>query len=492
MRVAEAGQRRRTALSARSQRTTRRATVAVVAALALVTTLFTPRISADAAVRAAGAKTGVLAASSGNQYDWQDFVFPTVGPLDGAPDLMEPLSAATDLRTGSGTGCPPPSPFPARNAGDGSGTGYQVPFLIKISNGRMYVGYSSGANQLHQLPFQIAVIGITGWVRGWVSLPSMAITVPDNGLTLCDKAGLFNQAFRIAGSTSDANGNYPMFPPVPAPDSCTLSHVAPGPCGSAGLLIAAPLESAGPGVTRINGHLAFEGFINMDPVGTVSVAVAGVEPDGSLDIDTTVTVHAVGGVTQVGNPTPSWECQDTPTITMGTGPQPLLSSYAPIPNPYPAAYAAAYAAWIAAGKSGAPPSPPVYASPAGQGWNVAQMQPPFSPPRRNWLPTASLNSATTGGTGTAGSTQFQLPQFVGGPGLVCNSSGQIVQNQKIAPIDPRTGKPMWVYPANSRQISASNAGVAGPMAPGSGQASIQMQIADIGIRSGMPSGFGFS
>src|SRR5699024_11821739 len=59
---------------------------------------------------------------------------------------------------------------------------------LPISDGRSLAGYSPTAKQFDQLPFGTGVLGITGWVRGWVELPSLELDIPEDGVTLCDGA----------------------------------------------------------------------------------------------------------------------------------------------------------------------------------------------------------------------------------------------------------------------------------------------------------------
>src|SRR5699024_246458 len=113
------------------------------------------------------------AGDNDGHYDWDDFETPTFPDrLEDLPNYPPPLDDPEELRTGAGTGCEPPDPLPAHNAGDGSGHGYQVPFLIALTDGRMFAGHSIAAAEQDQLPFMTTAFGITGWVRGYVDLPA--------------------------------------------------------------------------------------------------------------------------------------------------------------------------------------------------------------------------------------------------------------------------------------------------------------------------------
>src|SRR5699024_10795888 len=106
------------------------------------------------------------------------------------PDVFGPTEVLTDpeqLRTG-GVNCSAPEMLPPNNAGDNSGQGYRVPFRMAITDGRSLAGYSPTAKQFDQLPFGSGVLGTTGWVRGWVELPSLELDIPEDGVTLCDGA----------------------------------------------------------------------------------------------------------------------------------------------------------------------------------------------------------------------------------------------------------------------------------------------------------------
>lgn len=427
----------------RLRHATRRTALACAAVAALSASVLTGAVLVGPATPAG--------ADPGNLYNWQDF---TVNQFYNPNGDTPPITGGDQLLTGSGTGCPPPDPLPAHNAGDGSGKGYQVPFVIGLTNGRTYIGHSINAEQHGQFPFITAIYGITGWVRGWVDLPSVKIEIPAGGLQLCNKQAVVVQL-------EQQNLTDPEHQPVDG-SACT-----PTPCGTFTSIADSPSPDS-----------FFQTLSDMSVVGTPTAQVSGVDSRGALEFNAGLSVHVSAGVS-IGGFATQFQCQATAQLDFGTGPEQLITRYATnsAQNPYP--------------------RDPAYW--ADQTWNVAAVTPPFAPPQKNYLPTRELNSATTGGSAVAGSVSFAIPQMGPGPGgEACEPARLAVLSLFMAPLDPRFGYPIWAIPEGDGSFNPAtmpsdySVPFGEAMEPGSGQSSVELHLDDLGIKSGLPAGYGFS
>ncbi len=142
------------------------------------------------------------------------FQLPSFPPGGQWSELFSGPGDADYLRSG-GVACEKPDPLPASNAG--SGHGYRVPFTMALTDGRAIAGYSSVALAADQFPFGGDAYGITGWVRGWVELPSLRVSIPEEGTTLCSPsgavwAGLPSSLTFVESVAFDGVGASPDFP----------------------------------------------------------------------------------------------------------------------------------------------------------------------------------------------------------------------------------------------------------------------------------------
>jgi len=361
------------------------------------------------------------------------------------------------LRTG-GVACARPAPLSANDAGDGSGQGYRVPFIMALTDGRALAEYSPLALKAGQYPFGTAAIGVTGWVRGWVELPSLRIVVPEDGTTMCSGAGAL-----WAGSGDPAKPG--MFDTLGACAGC--------------------------------GGGDNDAWSSVDPLGVPQASITGVTSSGALEFQAAMTVRihaATGGQSHSSD----LDCSAVVDLSLGTQPKPLVSKFPLIPDVLPADSSQ----W------------------ASQVSYKRYYQNPFdmrtTPPSRYYMPPRPLAGAIIGQSATVADVTATVPRLAPPPGStkLCgdgsgpegNTLGSFL-GRALSPLSDDNGSQQPAQPTNPPQcvpgsqcggvawftLIKDSAGLALPYTPsGSMQTSVDITIADIGMHAGVPAGFGFS
>lgn len=224
------------------------------------------------------------------------------------------VARLTALMTGPGMPACAPPPVPAPTFPPGST--YGVPFLAAITNGQVLAGYDAWtANHLvwkvqnttfNLYPWQSKISGITGWVTGLLQLPSLTAQIPPQDVVFCD-----NQ-----GGASCLSANWPV-------GQCIEIEAQYGP-SPASLTPPPAIGSYHPEGVRCSSYSTptFECFpyvVSLTPVGTTSLAVTGVQPDGALELS--VSTAAATTVSEFPPPpsTVSFTCQGAPVaVTLST------------------------------------------------------------------------------------------------------------------------------------------------------------------------------
>ncbi len=220
----------------------------------------------------------------------------------------------TALMTGPGMPACAPPPVPAPTYPPGSA--YGVPFLAAITNGQVLAGYDEwtanhlvwkvGNTTFDLYPWQSKIYDITGWVTGLLELPNLTAQVAPQDVVFCD-----NQ-----GGPSCLSANWPA-------GQCIEIQAQYGP-SPASLTPPPALGSYHPEGVSCSHYSTptFECFpyvVSLTPVGTTSLAVTGVQPDGALELS--VSTAAVTTVGEFPPPpsTVSFTCRDDPTaLTLST------------------------------------------------------------------------------------------------------------------------------------------------------------------------------
>ena len=356
------------------------------------------------------------------------------------PDVFGPTEVLTDpeqLRTG-GVNCSAPEMLPPNNAGDNSGQGYRVPFRMAITDGRSLAGYSPTAKQFDQLPFGSGVLGTTGWVRGWVELPSLELDIPEDGVTLCDGA----QAYWESLVTSGNSDNFDLPPGAywgmtTYPDGFTSASVH--------------TTQQGPAHAKITG---------LDSTG-------GVQFRTSMPLALRIQqAYRFGGT--------GFDCTVDIDMTLSTDPGPLVESFDPVPTPFP--------------------DPADWDSQEEYEKYYQPYYPVNTPaPRKYQMPSNSLDTASTGGDATAANVDISIPLAYDSPenpGHCTAPQGtQPTVSNILAPKGKDTGLSA-VTEAEPVQHGADGT-IGWPVQPGSVQTSVDISVDDIGIQQGLPEGFGF-
>jgi hypothetical protein len=338
------------------------------------------------------------------------------------------LKSPDEIRTG-GVNCAPPDVPAASNAGDGSGNGYRIPFRIAMTDGRVLGGYSQPADEAGKYPFKSGGFGLTGWVTGWVEIPSMRFVVPQDGVVLCPGGKGFWHF-----SSSEPNGD-------PPPYGMFLGMSAyPG----GGIDMEVSLESAGPAATTLTGVTA----------------------SGELQVKASLSVNATfSTITTSGERTNI--CTATTDISLSTDPTPPPSAFASVRS----------------NLSANPDHWAVY------DFYTAQYDFSARPPKRTEMPTRALSSAVEGGKGTIGSATLGWPAM-DGPEGVCNQPS--AYSTALAPIDPATGdQPPGVWVVFFYFTGLAGLIPAFDVPPGALQTSLDLSVDSVGLTRGVPAGFGF-
>ncbi|WP_436698462.1 hypothetical protein [Nocardioides sp. BYT-33-1] len=346
------------------------------------------------------------------------------------------------LRTG-GVNCARPEPLPAGNAGDGGGHGYRVPFLMSITDGRALAGYSAAAKAHGQFPFGTGAVGITGWVRGWMTLPSLEVVVPDDGVTLCGGTGAYWS--RIADLETPEAGTFVGLAACPAP--CWL-----------------------------------QALFDVAQDGPVRAAVTGVAADGSLEFEAAMAI-AIRIRTRYGSggDQATMDCTTRAELSLATAPAPLIQQFRPIPSPF-----TDRSQWTP------PANYDLYFKPE---YPIA-----VDPPERYYMPPRALDGAIVGGSATLADARVLIPAARNSP------AGSPLPRGLCASADPAAGGVSLVstlldvkdarghnaIPAQAYISEGAPQYVGWDVQPGAVQTSIDLTIADIGMPTGLPSGFGFS
>jgi len=360
----------------------------------------------------------------------------------GAPFTLPALTAQSvigspdELRTG-GVNCARPADLAASDAGDGSGNGYRVPFTMALTDGRTLAGYSEAAKAADQMPFGTGALGITGWVRGWVTLPSLEIDVPSDGVTVCPGAG----GYWSFANFDDTQSNTPI--------------------GSYYGLAACPTC-----FTSTNFAVTVDG--------PVQAALDGVASDGSLRLQATMPL-SVDIQTHYSNQpadSPNLDCVTEGTLTFSTDQRPLVTSFHPVPTPFtqqdftsagfPEAYVTQY---------------PVHAT----------------PPDHYYLPPRTLAGATPGATATLADATFELSTPHDDPAKPghCSTNGAVGTSFISNVLDPKDSQGNAPINYDNAYAFGAPSDVGWRMQAGSAQASVDATIASIGMQKGMPDGYGF-
>ncbi len=280
------------------------------------------------------------------------------------PDPYLPQSIA-DLKQSPEPTCAAPAlPAPTQA---GSPLGYTVPIRIKLTNGVVLAGYSKRAAFRDQpVPFTIVMSGLTGWVVGRVSLPSLQVHVDPGGVRLCDydratNVGPLTKAFQVYGYGAFATliayyqahgvaANTPRWVPLPG------TTIAPWP-GSLGLRLSG-LDNMG-----VKDAVAQQ----------IEVETSGVASDGSLELATQLVsgMKTDPAPQSNGQPNTAFTCDVNVGGTFGTAAKQTVDVVAP---------------------------------------TLANGYTPFVPARQEkvYLPTRTLTGAVEGGTATVGSNWFEV------------------------------------------------------------------------------------
>jgi len=195
-----------------------------------------------------------------------------------------------------------------------------VPFLAAITNGQILAGYDEwtanhpvwtvGSTTYDLYPWQAKVYDVTGWVTGLLQLPNLSADIPAQDVVFCDQGG----------------------------QECVSASPPAGECIHVNLS-GAPLPGQVPPPTITNdpprGHQCYQAHnfcipyvITVTPVGTSTLTVTGVEPDGALMLSVTTSAITALNITLPGT---SESCQDDPTtITLSTQEPAGLPPGAPI------------------------------------------------------------------------------------------------------------------------------------------------------------------
>jgi len=409
----------------------RRAALVTAGITALVCATLTPHATASGAAEASSAALAVSRDNTptgdpGTQFEIPDVFGPT-----------EVLTSAEQLRTG-GVNCSAPEMLPPNNAGDGSGQGYRVPFRMAITDGRSLAGYSPTAKQFDQLPFGTGVLGITGWVRGWVQLPSLKLDIPEDGITLCDGAQAYWESLVTAGNTDRFD-----LPPgaywgmSTYPDGFITASVQP--------------TQQGPAHAEITG---------LDSAG-------GVEFRTSMPLALRLQqAYRFGGI--------GFDCTVDIEMTLSTDPGPLVESFDPVPTPFP--------------------DPADWDSQEEYEKYYQPYYPVNTPaPEQYRMPAHSLDTASTGGEATAANAHISIPLAYDSPEnpghCTAPRGSQPAVSNILAPKSKETGMSA-VTGAKPVQHGADGT-IGWPVQSGAVQTTVDITVDDIGIQQGLPGGFGF-
>jgi hypothetical protein len=367
-----------------------------------------------------------------------------------AAGLADPYSDINGITTSMGEfdqsgppSCAPPAEPPPTVPGRG-GSGYTVPFLVRITNGAILGGFTQSALQAgQQVPWALQAFNITGWITGSIALPSLKVDVQPADVVICNTTIAFK---------------------LETPQSPPASYQLNGVKYPAGALVSEPIFT-----TPYTYPGRAPGTVHNHPVITptaVSMAVAGIGPSGSIVLD--ATLSAIMGLDWTHDPP-----TDLPPLASCVTPSPITMSLSTAPE------------------SVVPPTPITEAG--------TSVTPPVGPPPpRVFLPTSPLDRATTGGSAVVGADDFSFvtpsmaapptpavpdPHCIGTapPALIVEMYGfnakdlPYFSNADQAAMSRRLGDP---YPAQS--------------SPGLAEFSADATLQDFGIPSGAPTGFGFA
>lgn len=216
--------------------------------------------------------------------------------------------------------CPPPS-IPAATYPPGNT--YGVPFLAAVTNAEILTGYDEwtanhpiwtvGSTTYHLYPWQAKIYDISGWVTGLLQLPNLSADISSQDVVFCDQGGQrCVSAHPPAGGCIHVNLSGAPVPGQPPPPTITNDPPPGQKCYQAP-------------------NFCLPYVITLTPVGTSTLTVTGVQPDGALMLS--VTTRAVTAL-NITIPHVSESCQDAPTtITLSTQEPASLPPGAPIkPN----------------------------------------------------------------------------------------------------------------------------------------------------------------
>lgn len=163
---------------------------------------------------------------------------------------LKQIAAAAPTSAGSPgaatTGCQPPPPPAPTYPGSPPGAGYGVPFVARLTDGVIVGGYDQQWAAGHFDPWKARIFDINGWVAGLLQVPSLTGQVDATGIVFCTKGTPIYFAFRQGESR-------------PTPPALTNQ-------------------------TGVAHTLYLPIVASLNPVGRARLSVAGVEPNGSLDL----------------------------------------------------------------------------------------------------------------------------------------------------------------------------------------------------------------
>lgn len=374
---------------------------------------------ATLAVAGAAALTTALVPTSASA--WDDDELPDYGIPWGvttALGIPGSVSALKDLADG----CPAPD-LPAAQDADGD-QGYRMPIRIKIDDALLLAGYTPEAADHGQgIPFS-SVSGLRGWVIAWVSLQAMKLTVDESDVSLCTGYSTYGLAWdgtpsakrRMLQNAASVGDEY-----IPIPGSLQLF--------------------ASPPKDPIN-QLQMRDFV----ASNVEAAVSGVNPDGSLEVEQSLTLSGRLASILMSTGRELFDCKVSTSVDASSRTKELRApdgsqSYGGKPI-------------------GVPPAP-----------------------NKEYLPSSPLTGAVEGGKASVGSNWFSV-QVDGGHPVCASAILQAFYGFNKEGISHAFEKGARPPPANSGRPVF-------PVVDGLSNVGVDLTVDKIGLPKGLPEGYGF-